>query len=189
MAKQKSKSTKTKNTSTSNINYIGNVTVKVVGSKNTLRKQYKLKNKGYSPLFEFIVYSLSGNFEVGLLPKYVATYQIQSTPAVESAFNTADTILTCVKPIVKSSTVKTSVNGDINSTIELSFVIPGSSLTSGSSINCLALYCDEYYTTFNGVDDKKPSAVVVLDEALEVSSDESVVVVWELSVGNNSSQA
>lgn len=153
-----------------NVGYKGNVTVKIVGSKNKLKKQYKVKNKGYQPLFDFIAYCLAGSFNSDLCPNYIVTYY-----GNESTFGSAQ--VTCSRPIPKVSAIKLGTG-----ITELTFTIPGTSLSSGDT-NILALYCEENYTTYNSTE-RKPSAIVSLSENITVSSEESIIVVWQMSVDN-----
>lgn len=161
------------NNSSNNIGYTGKVSVSVVGTKNKLNKQYKVKNKGYEPLFKYISTCLAGNVDLGLCPNYIATYD-----GNEEEFAVAT--CTCSKPMSKSSAIVTS-----NNTTELTFTIPGTFITSGSTINLLALYCDDYYTTYRE-GTRKPSAIVELDQndSIRIESSESLVVVWEFKVEN-----
>ena len=154
-----------------NVGYKGNVTVKVVGSKNKLIKQYKVKNTGYTPLFDFIAYCLAGSFNSDLCPNYIATYYSQNESTVANAQ------VTCSRPIAKVSAVKLG-----SGITELTFTIPGTSMSSEDT-NILALYCEENYTTFNS-SSRNPSAVVKLADAINVNSDESVIVIWQFSIGN-----
>lgn len=166
------------NKTTSSIGYNGKVSVHIVGTKNKLKKQYKVKNSGYQSLFRYLVTCLSGNPAESLCPVYVATYDLGEGGA-ESDFNTAS--VTCSRPIYKSSSVVTS-DSETEKT-ELTFTIPGTSIVTGSHTNCLALYCSENYNTYY-TDNRKPSAIVVLEDTIDVNSSETVVVIWELSVGN-----
>ena len=182
--KKKVKKTK----SNSSIGYAGSVTVSVIGSKGKLNKQYKIKNNGYLPLFEYIAYALLGNNNMSsLCPIYIVTYNCDT----ETDFWQASTHATCARPIVKvanSSPTLDTVNQVAN--VELTFTIPGNVMITGSKTNCLALYCSDYYTTFgdDSPSDRNPSAIVMLDENLEVGSDENVVVVWKLTVGNQADE-
>ena len=170
----------------SNIGYVGNVSVKIAGSKSKLKKQYKVKNKGYLPLFKFISYCLSGSFSASLCPAYIVTYNVPveegAIKANEEDFYTS-AVPTCNKPIFKASSTPTE-DSDNKSTVELTFTIPGTAFLEGEDTNCLALYCDENYNTFDSTN-KSPSAIVILDSGIEVETDESVVVVWQLTIGNN----
>lgn len=175
-----------KQKNTSGIGYVGNVTIKVVGSKNKLKKQYKVKNKGYLPLFKYISYCLLGNNEPGLCPLYVTAYHMNST-SDENSFFTSSTHVVSSKPVVKTgiSFDEYSENHVDYATAEFTFVISNAVLESNETINCLALYCSDYYQTFNKTSEKNPSAVVILDEDVTVASGENLVVVWDLVVSNN----
>lgn len=154
--------------SNDSIGYKGSVTVKVVGSKNKLNKQYKIKNTGYAPLFDFIAYCLAGSFNSDLCPNYIATY---------NGDDFANAQVTCSNPISKVSAIKLDTG-----ITELTFTIPGTSLSSVNT-NILALYCEENYTTYNS-SNRNPSAVVKLTNAIDVNSDESIIVVWQFSIEN-----
>jgi len=169
-----------KSQSSSAVGYTGKVTVRVVGTKNKLKKQYKLKNMGYQPLFEYLSSCLLGNVDSAMCPIYAVAYNVTGD---ESNLNSATAISS--RPVIKSSGVQTSQN-----TAELTFAFPNTILASNAGkINCFALYCSQYYTTFN-TDNKKPSAVVMLSgsESIEVQSGENLVVVWDLSVENQNEQ-
>lgn len=171
-----------KTKSNSSIGYAGNVTISVVGSKGKLNKQYKVKNNGYLPLFEYIAYALLGNTNMSsLCPNYIATYNCST----ETDFWQASTHATCARPIVKVANTSPTLDSANNvANVELTFIIPGNVMITGSETNCLALYCSDYYTTFDSPSTRNPSAIVMLDENLEIGSDENVVVVWKLTVGN-----
>lgn len=188
--------TENKKQSTSSVGYVGNVTVKVVGSKNKLKKQYKVKNKGYLPLFKYIAYSLLGNKESALCPIYAVAYHInheENVEPLESDFFTANTVQISARPVVKGAGLNVSEHVAENSddsdyvTAELTFTFPNSILVSDGNINCLALYCDDYYTTYSETTTKNPSAIVILrnSESINVNSGENIVLVWDLIVGNN----
>lgn len=172
---------KENNKSNNNVGYSGSVKVNIVGSKGKLKKQYKLKNNGYKPLFDFLAHCLLGSYNASLLPTYIATYNI--TNGEEANLFKAGAIVTCVRPILVSS-MNSGTSDKTTSIAELTFTIPGSSLVSSPATNCLALYCGEFYTTYNNGIDKKPSAVVILEEDFTVESDETAVIVWDLTIGN-----
>lgn len=161
--------------SNNTMNYNGTVTVKVVGTKNKLKKQFKVKNSGYQPLFDYIAYCLAGSFNASLCPNYIVTYYDE-----HEVFASASP--TCSRPVSKVSSYRVSGGTNVGIT-EMTFTIPGTSMASGSQTNILALYCDDKYNTYNTAN-KEPSAVVVLEDEVEVSSDESVIIVWQLSIGN-----
>ena len=160
----------------STIGYTGNVTVKVIGKKGKINKQYKGKNSGKLPLFKYLAYALCGNYESQSCPIFIATYN-------------SDGEVTCINPILKSQTSMTTStsNGVEMASALLTFIIPGVSFLLGSQTRMVRLFDGENYLTYNK-SNVTPSAEYLLDEDVSISSDENLLVVWQLNISNNVSQ-
>lgn len=168
----KEKTSKSSNT----IGYNGNVTVKIIGKNGKINKQYKGKNSGKLPLFRYLAYAICGNFDSQSCPIFIATYDNAGNP-------------TCINPILKGQTsISTSGSGDLAvASASLIFTIPGSTFISGTQTSVVRLFDSEYYLTYNK-NDMNPSAEYTLDESIEVSADENLLVVWQLNISNNTAQ-
>jgi len=168
---------KKQETNTLQLTYTGNVTVKVE-KNNEVIKVINGHNAGTFRLFEYIAKSLIGLYESVYTPKYIETFHVisESNVNLETATSLAGII-----PLA-SSTYETDSD---SSTAKLTFIIPGSAFIENSVPNYFALYSySEYGHTSN------PMAVYYLDAGLgEIDRTSNIIVVWELTIGNATTNA
>ena len=156
------------------LEYTGNVTVKVERN-NEIVKVINGHNAGTYRLFEYIAKSLIGLYESVYAPKYLQVFHVISGDNVNLATATS---LAGIIPLA-SSTYETD---STSSTAKLTFIIPGSAFIDGSlDPNYFALY---NYKEYGNV--SNPLAVYYLSTSLGENIDRTsnIIVVWELKIGN-----
>ena len=66
-----------------NSKYAGNATVKIMHGKKVL-KTLKMHNEGHEPLFEFLMYCLSGAYYDSKSPKYLRVFSVKSISSLSN---------------------------------------------------------------------------------------------------------
>lgn len=179
--------------------YHGNVTL-YIKKGDIIIKQFKLKNSGFAPLFQFFSYCLAGKYEAAeaLRPwKIMAFYNANIQPGQEVTSTepqidyskSCSTFIYLNKPAAPG---QKTTNDQKEWVTKLHFIIPYSYI-SGDKVNQICLY------GFNMNNKEIPAAVYYLQEldqatnknvykeitiSAENKQDYSLIVEWELSVSN-----
>ena len=152
-----------KKNSNNSISYSGVVTVKLEKNGKPVRVS-KGHNSGQLPLFTFLAESLSGNFNIDFAPRYIRVFDEHGEQVVDSV------------AIIDSE----SISNVDTATAKLTFIIQGNLFTSGKVGKTLALY------SRNGINSDSMATYDFEDgqELSNISDDTNVIIIWELTVGN-----
>lgn len=164
MAEEKKSNRKIK--AKDNIDYSGEVTVKVAHGTRVV-KTLTHHNAGALPLFEFITLCLAGDYYQNKLPRYLRV------------FDSLEHEIT-LRPVVANSS-PSYINTSTESSVTLSFVVPYSLLTQYTDIKTLKIYSTENYADSNK---SNYSASITLNSAISISSTSNLVVAWKMVVRN-----
>ena len=160
----------TKNTS--QIEYTGNVTIKVERNGEVVQV-IDGHNSGTYRLFEFIAKCLAGLYESSYGPKYIQCFHSTSaTPDLSS--------LTSLSGVIPVGTTTYETPTNTQSIAKLTFTIPGVVFPDGVVVNYFALY---NYKDYNN--QANPMATYYLSTGLSgLDRNSNIIVVWELKIGN-----
>lgn len=183
--------TKKKKQNTDALVYSGNVTVQVL-HKNKVVSTKKIHNQGRISLFKFIAYALGNNYFEKMAPRFLRAFNCTQQPTEENLGDvlTADSE---ISDIVAFSSI-TYDEDATTAKVNLSFLIPGSHIVNSDStlrINTLCLYSQD---TFSDSSRSNPLAYVYLtnqqgqEDPITFTSGVNLVIIWELSVGNQVQQ-
>lgn len=146
--------------------YKGNVTIKVLHGNKAV-KTIKTSNTGFMPLFEFLMYCLAGSYLVDKLPRYLRVFNVDNTELTTNA--------------ILSNSTQSYEKTSSSCSVTISFVIPYSILTSAQHIKSFKLYSQEN-SSYNKRE--SPSAEIILDNEISVSTDANLLVAWKMTVEN-----
>ena len=156
------------------LEYSGNVTIKVVRN-DTIIKTINGHNSGTYRLFEYIAKCLANIYESAYSPKYLQVFH-----AEDSSDTNLEGKSSLVGIIAISTSTYSSDKVNQSGTASLTFTIPGELFTGNVAPNLFALY-----STIDRLNTTSPLATYYLSESLtSISSDTNVIVVWELTIGN-----
>jgi hypothetical protein len=166
MGKRKAKPNK------ESVSYNGFVTCSVAKGKKTTKRSYG-KNNGTSALFEFLAQCIGRMADPYDSPWYIRAFSSVGSVDIESEVTSAPF------PVRGTPMIGTLQNG-VGKYVELTFLIPGTSVLDGAPINTMALYSTK------GRDN--PSAYMAfagLSQTIaSLESGENVLVVWRLEFDN-----
>lgn len=177
MAKRKTKVVKV--ATNEPITYTGTVTVKSV-RKGKVVSSKQFHNNGYAPLFIFLLQCLAN------------TQSYLDRPTDCYAVNKSDTGYTFVSGVGTSfanSSITVSKDSDNQPYIEYNFYLPYQSQYLNNSVNAIVLFSQNGINSStiedNGaVDTTKCSMIVDFGEALNITENTDIVVVWRLQITN-----
>jgi len=163
----------------SNINYSGEVTVKILHGKKTVKTR-KVHNNGTALLFNFLTRCLASQYEALFAPRYLRTFNVDNVAELED-FSNIDFNNDMISDALPFATVDVADNH-----VDFQFLIPNNLLkNSTTSINLLGLYSQDRFVT-NSDNVKNPMAFVKLidDDEISVASGENILIVWRLTLSN-----
>lgn len=181
--------------------YHGNVTL-YIKKGDVILKQFKLKNSGFAPLFQFFSYCLAGKYEAAeaIRPGKIMAFYNENVHAGEEVTNVEPEIsyLKSQSPFIylnKPAVAGQKTTADSKEWVtKLHFIIPYSYINEGK-VNQICLYG----LNINNNSKEIPSAVYYLQEldtttnknvykeiTIDSSNrqDYSLIIEWELSVSN-----
>jgi len=154
------------------ISYNGFVTCSVTKGNKASRRSYG-KNNGTSDLFQFITECFSRTYDAYDSPWYIRAFDSEGSVDVEHEVTTASF------PVRGTPVVGSLLDG-VGKYVELTFLIPGTSVVDGSSLKTVALY-----STKNKDNKSSYMAFAGLNPVIDsLESGENVLVVWRLEFNN-----
>lgn len=147
--------------------YRGEVTVQIRNGDNVI-KEVKSHNSGKLPLFEFIMLCITGNFYPDKRPANLMAFsngmQALSSPIVTPA-------------IVTWGKAESYCTATLTWAISFSYV-----KSEISSIDSLKIYSRENSRNNNAL--QTPSAEVNLEEPIDLTDGNNMLVAWKMTIGN-----
>jgi hypothetical protein len=161
---------KDKKQTNSSLGYTGNVEVKLVRGKKVI-KTIKTHNDGKGPLFNFIANTLIGKFDAGGAPRFIIL-GFSEAPSDDS-----------VNQVSTNAIPYSSVSLDIDNSGEYAsasfkFLIPFSSIASGTEVNIIRLYSQNSTLFDNHL------AYFILDEPFESDGKSNILITWTMKITN-----
>lgn len=160
------------------ITYEGSVKIQLLKGKKVVKTLTK-HNAGTLQLFSFISKCLAGYLDGmdNYYPRYVRLYNTD-TSQVPISFSGETT--TSAVPVVGIS-LDTTDSSEPEALVKYEFIIPVSSIKSGTTSNVIAIY-----NTINRAAREKPSAYVILtgNQIIDPSDGYNVRVVWTMRISN-----
>lgn len=156
------------------ISYQGNVTLKIYHGDKEVKTIYN-HNEGSLSLMSFLVHCLGGDYHSSETPKYIKAYYNGS----EEGFNPTQENQVTLRPIVTNFPPKYIVdNSTTKAKVQLTFLIPNGVYDSSKTINRLALY------NLDNRDGYTNYLAWIKTEPIALTSGESLMIVWEMTLAN-----
>jgi hypothetical protein len=165
---------KDKKQTNASLGYTGNVEVKLVRGKKVI-KTIKTHNDGKGPLFNFIANTLIGKFDAGGAPRFIILGFSEDTPPSDDPVS--------VNQVSTNAIPYSSVSLDIDNSGEYAsasfkFLIPFSSIASGTEVNIIRLYSQNSTLFGNHL------AYFILDEPFESDGKSNILITWTMKITN-----
>lgn len=164
--------TKNKQQTNASLGYTGNVEVKLVRGKKVI-KTIKTHNDGKGPLFNFIANTLIGKFDAGGAPRFISLGFSVVNPPNDSVVNQVST------NAIPYSSVSLDIDNDGEyASAAFKFLIPFSSISSGTEVNVIRLYSQNSTLFDNHL------AYFILAEPFESDGKSNILITWTMKITN-----
>jgi hypothetical protein len=161
---------KDKKQTNASLGYTGNVEVKLVRGKKVI-KTIKTHNDGKGPLFNFIANTLIGKFDAGGAPRFIIL-GFSEAPS-DGSVNQVST------NAIPYSSVSLDIDNDGEyASAAFKFLIPFSSISSGTEVNVIRLYSQNSTLFDNHL------AYFILDEPFESDGKSNILITWTMKITN-----
>ena len=151
-------------TQAESIGYKGEVTLTLMHGNKRVRK-IKSHNIGKAPLFQYLMYCLTGTLISTKIPRYLRVFNSQNQELTTR--------------IIPSTGTPSYEFSDDEASAVITFNVSSTALVSLNDLKIFKLYSGE-----NSTQSLNPSAEISIENAISIDDDSSLVIAWKMTISN-----